>query len=78
LNFWIGSAIIFVVFENQLFYFQLKKWDVAVNFFWAATPGYLDYIYIKWCKENSNNYIPRIFLRLIVWTNLILALISSG
>ncbi len=49
-----------------------------MNLLLAGTPGYTDFVYFKWCQENSKNPFPRIILRLVLLVNLIWAGYAEG
>ena len=75
---WGLLAMTIAIFENFTFHSQLKTKGLAIRSLFAGTPGYLDFVYFKWCKENSKNPFPRLILRLVLLSNVILAATISG
>jgi len=63
---WFVPVFVMYGLETMALYRFLKSKGVFVTFFGTGTPGYLDFLYIRWCKENSINYWPRILLRLVI------------
>jgi hypothetical protein len=50
---WFAVSIPTVVIGQAVFYLWLKVHRVQILFFFSGTPGYPDYVYIKWCLEQG-------------------------
>ena len=72
---WFCSAIFIAVIQNIIFMHWLKKQGVRMFFGLAGTPGYLDYIYWKWCKSQGRSPKRILILRALCVANAILAAI---
>ncbi len=79
LVFWFILAMCFVSLEAVIFKGALRKRGIPVweGFF---NPGdryaqfwYFGFSYVKWCKKNSKNPFPRLFIKVLLWINLIIA-----
>ena len=71
---WFIISVLLAVFGNICFLFWLRNRKIKINYMWAGTPGYLESIYFKWCRENKhpfNNAI--IFSRIISFINVFIA-----
>ncbi len=74
MNLWLVLSIVTVIFENIHFTSQLKGMGVPMKIYLFGTPVYSDYLYFKWCKENTESPFPRIIFRVVLWANFLLAL----
>jgi hypothetical protein len=72
---WFCSAIFIEVMQNVVFRHWLKKQGVQIFFGLAGTPGYLDYVYWKWCKSQGHSPKRILVLRGLCLANVILAAI---
>jgi len=72
---WFASGVIIAVIQNFVFMYWLKKQGVRFNFGLAGTPGYLDCIYVKWCKSQGRSPKRILLLRVLCLANAILAAI---
>jgi hypothetical protein len=73
---WFASAIFIGVIQNIVFLHWLKKKQgVRIFFGLAGTPGYLDYVYWKWCKSQGCSPKRILILRALCFANVILAAI---
>jgi hypothetical protein len=73
LVFWFASAVLIAVVSNFVFIFWLQKRGVRVFLGLAGTPGYLDYVYFRWCKMHGQSPIFILFLRCLSLANVIVA-----
>ena len=71
---WFSLSIILAVFGNLALLFFLSRKGVKTRFLWRGTPGYLDKVYIDWCKENNKPYLPVITIRWLLILSIILAM----
>lgn len=70
---WFGLSIAIAVLGNFAFYLWLLQKGVRVRFAFAGTPGYLDFLYVQWCRENRVPARPVIAVRLLLFLNVIAA-----
>jgi hypothetical protein len=63
------------VIQNIVFMHWLKKKGVHIFFGLAGTPGYLDYVYWRWCKNQGCSPNRILTLRALCVANVILAAI---
>ncbi len=70
---WFASAIFIAVIQNVIFMHWLKKQGVRLIFGLAGTPGYLDYVYLNWCKNQGRSPKRILMLRALCLANVILA-----
>jgi len=73
---WFTSAVFIAVIQNVVFMHWLKKQGVRISFGLAGTPGYLDYIYWKWCKSQERSPKRILVLRALCVANVVLAAIA--
>ncbi len=71
--FWFASAVAIAVIGNFVFLFWLQRQRVRFCLGLAGTPGYLDYIYIRWCKTQGHPPTFILFLRWLSFANAIIA-----
>ena len=71
---WFCLSVLFAVGMNIFLHVSLWKKSL-VNFFdvYAGTPGYLDRIYIGWCKDNCRSHKFVIAIRIASLASVILA-----
>ena len=60
---WFSLSILLTVGGNLALKSFLNRKDVKTIFGLQGTPGYLDAVYIRWCKENNKPYLLVITLR---------------
>ena len=70
---WFSLSIALTVFGNLALLLFLSRKGVKTRSPWRATPGYLDWFYISWCKENNKPYLLVITLRWLLILSCILA-----
>ena len=73
LVFWFASAVAIAVLGNFVFLLWLQKRGVRLFLGLAGTPGYLDYIYIRWCKTQGRSPKFILYLRCLSFVNVIAA-----
>ncbi len=71
-------AVILAVLENAIMYFQLKIKKCDLPRIVGGMPGYLNSVYIQWCKENKLDYKNRLCLRFALWINLLIAIVITS
>lgn len=74
---WFCSAIAIAVFGNLVFLIWLKKLGVRPILGLAGTPGYLDYVYVRWCRTQRRSPSLILALRCLSLVNVILAAIVA-
>ena len=70
---WFSLSILLTVGGNLALKSFLNRKDVKTIFGLQGTPGYLDVVFIKWCKENNKPYLLVITLRWLLILSSILA-----
>jgi hypothetical protein len=70
---WFSNAVFIVVFGNLAFYLYLREAGVRVSFTWAGTPGYLDYVYYTWRRDQNRSSFLVILLRILSLANALAA-----
>ena len=70
---WFASAIAVAVIGNFVFLIWLQKLGVRGIFGLAGTPGYLDYVYVVWCRTHGRSPRLIIALRCLSLANVIAA-----
>jgi hypothetical protein len=71
---WFSLSILLTIGGNLALKSFLNRADVKTIFGLQGTPGYLDMVYIKWCKENNKPYLLVITLRWALILSSILAM----
>jgi len=72
---WFALAIFIEVFGNLAFLFFLKTLGIKPSIILYGIPGYLEYAYWKWCKNQRRSPERILVLRGVSFANLILAAI---
>jgi len=72
---WFCASVSFAVVGNFLFWLWLHRRNVKMIFVLTGTPGYLDKVYIEWCK--SRGLRPNKKLLIFRATSFVSAIISS-
>ena len=71
---WFAFSVLVVIVGTIAFWIWLRRLGVKLIFGLINTPGYLEYAYIKWCRNHQQ--IPSkkiILLRIISIVNVIIA-----
>jgi hypothetical protein len=50
---WFGVSVLALIVARFVFWIWLTKRGARVSWFWAATPGYLEKVYVDWCRETG-------------------------
>jgi hypothetical protein len=54
----------------------LRRQQVQMRHFFIGTPGYLDFKYIRWCREHECGYLTIIIMRVVLVFSTILAVFA--
>jgi hypothetical protein len=73
---WFSVSVMLGLCGNIVMQSFLTRRGVNTSSLMRGMPGYLDKLYIDWCKANDKPYIFIIFLRWIVFLSAILAIIT--
>ena len=73
---WLGiSALLYFAITFYLVAFLGRRGGKS-NFMMISTPGYMDMLYAKWCKENNKSSVPIIVIRALLLLSIVLAAIA--
>jgi hypothetical protein len=61
------------VIANAILYLWLRRKGVSMVFTWSGTPGYLDVLYARWCREHQKSPAGILWFRAIALVNLVIA-----
>src|SRR5208283_5843880 len=50
---WFVVSGVIAVLGTPIFWLWLLRRGAGPSFFWAGTPGYLEYVYVKWCRTQG-------------------------
>jgi len=70
---WFASSVLIAVVGNFAFWIWLRRRGIKLIFGLVGTPGYLDYVYLKWCREQGRSGKAIIILRVLSVSNVIAA-----
>ncbi|OYV84053.1 MAG: hypothetical protein B7X04_01450 [Parcubacteria group bacterium 21-54-25] len=70
---WFCASIILALSTTVYFRFWLRRRDVKVMLGLAAVPGYLEMLYMKWCREHSQSGTVVLSLRFVLLVNVLLS-----
>jgi hypothetical protein len=72
---WFAVSVALAVIGNVIFLIWLVCKGAELSFFWAGTPGYLDNVYVKWCRTRGQS--PNRWLLIFRVVSIISALIAG-
>jgi len=72
---WFSLSIFLCIAVNMALLSFLSRRGIKTRSLFHGTPGYLDRIYIDWCKAHNKPYLPVIVLRCALLFSAILAVI---
>jgi hypothetical protein len=70
---WFACSVAVPVIANAILYFWLRQKGVSMVFAWTGTPGYLDVLYARWCREHQKSPAGILWFRAIALLNLVIA-----
>ena len=70
---WFACSVAVAVIANAILYFWLRWKGVSMIFGLGGTPGYLDFLYARWCREHQKSAAGLLWFRAIALLNLIIA-----
>jgi hypothetical protein len=70
---WFCLSVLTAVICRLVFYFWLLGKGVEVRFFWAGTPGYLEWKYLEWCRDRGQSGKRWLRALSLLWVNLLVA-----
>ena len=73
---WGVLSVLISVTTNEMFSRWLVKRGLPVRFLLSGTPGYLDGLYTKWCREHGQSPNRILMLRKIQLINMIIVAIA--
>jgi hypothetical protein len=74
---WFACSVAVPVIANAILYFWLRWKGVSMVFAFAGTPGYLDVVYARWCREHQKSPATILWFRAIALLNLVIAAWAS-
>lgn len=72
---WFAMSVLITVIGNFVFWFWLRRRGVNLLFRLVGTPGYLEYVYLKWCQSQRRPSTGVLVFRVISLINFIVAAI---
>jgi hypothetical protein len=70
---WFMVSVVVEIFGNLAFLVWLRRQGAAIRFGWAGMPGYLDRVYVDWCRAQGRSPGHVVLLRRLSLANMILA-----
>jgi hypothetical protein len=70
---WLASSIFLLLLSQVFLWAFLRRQQVLMRHFFIGTPGYLDFKYIRWCREHERGYVVMIAVRVVLALSVILA-----
>jgi hypothetical protein len=70
---WLALSVAVPVIANTILYFWLRRKDVSMISALAGTPGYLDVLYARWCREHQVSAAGILWFRAIALLNQVIA-----
>jgi hypothetical protein len=70
---WFACSVAVPVIANAILYFWLRQKGVSMVFALSGTPGYLDVLYARWCREHQKSPAGILWFRAIALLNLVIA-----
>jgi hypothetical protein len=70
---WFAISIVSCVAGNLAFLFFLKKRGIGMRRGLRGTPGYLDLLYVRWCRRTQRSWLLIICLRIAGFINAVLS-----
>ena len=70
---WFACSVAVPVIANAILYFWLRQKGVPTIFALSGTPGYLDVVYARWCREHQKSAAGILWFRAIALLNLVIA-----
>ena len=56
ITFWFAISVLIAVLSTFVFWIWLKRRGAKLHFFMGTgTPGYLEYAYLKWCRDKGQS-----------------------
>jgi hypothetical protein len=75
---WFSASISLAIGTQFLLALYLERCCfVRVKQFYIGVPGYLDRLYIQWCRENGRDYRAIIMARRIILLNLVAVAVAT-
>jgi hypothetical protein len=78
LGLWFTVSLLLCIAGNFVIVRFLGRRGLKTKFVLISTPGYLDILYVKWCKENNKSYAVVVALRILLFLSVVLAAIATG
>jgi hypothetical protein len=73
ISIWFACSVAVPVFANAILYFWLRQKGVSIIFAFSGTPGYLDVLYARWCRERQRSPARILWFRAIALLNVVIA-----
>ena len=73
ISIWFACSVAVPVIANAILYFWLRQKGVSMIFALSGTPGYLDVLYARWCREHQKSAAGILWFRAISLLNLVIA-----
>jgi len=70
---WFACSVAVPVIADAMLDFWLRQKGVSMVFAWTGTPGYLDVLYARWCREHQKSPAGILWFRAIALLNLVIA-----
>ncbi len=70
---WFASAVLLEVESTVFLYFRLRSEGVTVARVRYGFPGYLETLYLRWCRDRGRAVRPWIALRVVSVVNVVAA-----
>ncbi len=59
---WFSISVIIAIVGTFVLWFWLRRRGIKLIFMLTATPGYLEYSYVKWCRSQGQHPKPIVLI----------------
>jgi hypothetical protein len=76
LDTWLAASIILLLLQQAFLWVFLRRKHVQMRHLYVGTPGYLEHLYIRWCREHGRGYLTMIIVRVVLILSIIVAVLA--
>jgi hypothetical protein len=73
---WLAASIFLLLLSQVFLWTLLRRKHIPLRHFFIGTPGYLDFKYIRWCREHERGYLAMIVVRVVLALSVIVAVFA--
>jgi hypothetical protein len=70
---WFMCSVLIEVIGNAVFYYWLRRKGIPLSSLFAGTPGYLDWVYVRWSRERHHSPKRLLLMRALSLMNMVAA-----